>query len=255
VTLISSIIADAYRESNTIPLGRAPNDNQVTEALRLYNQLLSSIYGDEAGERLEDWPLGNFGRESGAWNLPYTDCRINHPTINMRLIALNEAAATVFLTTRPQDGSRMGVIDPFSRLADFPVTLDANGRTIEGALTLTLNDPTTVPREWFYRADLGDWVKLTDLLATDENPFPKDYDSMFGILLAMRLNPRNGRELDDLSLAVLKNGQRSFVNRYLQSRPLEIDDSISWPFMSNQSYDTQRSFSSTQAFNRGSYRG
>lgn len=255
MTVISSIIADAYRESNTIPLGRAPNDNQVTEALRLYNQLLASIYGDEAGENLQDWPLGNFGRESGAWNLPFTDYRINHPTINMRLIALNEVATTVYLTIRPQDGSRMGVIDPFSRLADFPITLDANGRTIEGTLTLTLDDPTTVPREWFYRADIGNWVKLTDLLATDENPFPKDFDAMFGILLAMRLNPRNGRQLDDLSISVLKNGQRSFVNRYLQSRPLEVDDSISWPFMSNQSYDTQRAFSSTSAFDRGVPRG
>jgi hypothetical protein len=86
VTLISSIIADAYREANIIPLGRAPNANQVTEALRLYNALLNAIYGDDAGETLADWPLGTFGREAG-YTLPYTDDVVKHPTINRRLIA------------------------------------------------------------------------------------------------------------------------------------------------------------------------
>jgi hypothetical protein len=71
VTLISSIITDAYREANIIRLGGVPNANQVTEALRLYNALLGSIYGDDAGESLADWPLGTFGREAG-YTLPYT---------------------------------------------------------------------------------------------------------------------------------------------------------------------------------------
>lgn len=254
MTLVSSIITDAFRESNIIPLGRTPNDSQVTEALRLYNALLKGIYGSDAGENFQDWPLGNFGRESGGWNIPYSDWRINHPTINQRLIALNEAAATVYFTIHPQDGSRMAVVDPFGRLAAFPITIDANGRTIDGNLLLVLNTPN-FSGEWFYRADLGGWVKLANLLATDENPFPEDFDMFFSIMLAMRINPRNGRTLDDQTISMLKSSQRDFTARYLQSRPLEVDDSISWPFMSSQGYDTQRAFSSTSAFNRGSYRG
>jgi hypothetical protein len=54
---------------------------------------------------------------------------------------------------------------------------------------------------------------------------------------------------------MLKQNRREFVARYLQSQPLEIDDSISWPFMSRQGYDTQRAFSSQRGFNRGSYEG
>jgi hypothetical protein len=144
----------------------------------------------------------------------------------------------------------MGVADPFSRLSDVPLTIDGNGRPIEGTASIVLNTDG-IFREWFYRADLAAWVRLTDLAADDENPFPAAYDNMFMILLAMRLNPRYGRTLDDQSIAALKRNRQEFINRYLQSRPLEIDDSISWPFMSTQGYDTQRAFTSQGGFNRG----
>ena len=116
MTLISSIITDAFREGNVLPLGKAPNDNQTTEALRLLNALFSSIYGTDAGEGLVDWPLGNFGRESQADDLPYTERTIDRPEINRRLLVLNEVAKTVYLTLRPQDGARMGLCEAAERL-------------------------------------------------------------------------------------------------------------------------------------------
>ncbi len=253
MTLISTILLDGYREANMIALGRALNDLQTTEALRLLQGVIDAIYGTDAGEIFQDWTLGDYGRESPQYYYAdaRTDYQIDHPPINQRLIATNEAARTVYLTPRPQDGSRYGIVDPFSRLAAFPVTLDANGRTIEDALTLLL-DSDGLNRQWFYRADLGSWVRITDLAVDGEMPFPRDFDNMFIILLAMRLSPRYGRELSEASAEILRAGRRNFMARYLQSRPLEIDDSISWPFMSTQAYDQDRSFSSTVSFNRGS---
>jgi hypothetical protein len=254
VTLISSIISDAYRETNILPLGRVPNANQTAEALRLYNGNVRSIYGGDAGESLTDWPLGTFDVDEPGIVDPRTLDTIQRPTINRRLIATNTAPITVYLTPYPQDGARMGIADPFGRLAAFPVTLDANGRTIEGASTLVLNT-NGMFQEWFYRADLGQWVKLSALLSTDQNPFPEEFDTFFIIGLALRVNPRYGREIDEQSAAVFKVERRQFIARYLQSLPLEIDDSISWPFMSTQGYDQQRAFSSNSAFNRGWYGG
>ena len=254
MTLISSIITDAFREGNIIPLGRVPSDTQATEALRLYNALIRSIYGDEAGEGLRDWPLGTFGYENPNPGRDYTAPDVCRPDINRRLIATATEAKRVYLTPFPQDGARMGIADPFSRLAAFPVTLDANGRTIEGNATLLLNTNGTF-REWFFRADLGQWVRISSLLSTDQNPFPDDFDQFFIVLLAMRLNPRYGRQMDPQSQAMFKGDWQKFVSRYLQSQPLEIDDSLSWPFMSTQSYDQQREFSSNRAFNRGWYGG
>lgn len=237
-----------------LPLGKDPTTNQSTEALRLYNALINAIYGGDAGERLTDWPLGNFDRDPSGCDyiLPYTDHRLMHPPINQRLIAVNLIAETIWLTTRPQDGSRMGVADPYSRLATVPLTIDGNGRPIEGAASVLLNVNGTF-REWFYRADLAAWVKLSSLDVDDDNPFPAAYDTMFIISLAMRLNPRYGRTLDEQSQLVFRQNRREFIARYLQSRPLEIDNSISWPFMSRQGWDTQRAFSSQRGFNRGNY--
>jgi hypothetical protein len=252
VTLVSSIILDAYRESNMLALGKEPAANQLTEALRLYNAVLAMTYGGDAGEPLADWPLGLFGRENQVDEIA-GEYRF-HPDINRRLVATNEIAVTVYLTPRPQDGARYGIADPFSRLATVPVTLNANGRVIEASPTLVLNTDGLF-REWIYRADLAAWLRLSGVTADDENPFPDKFDAMFAILLAMRLNPRYGRTLDDQSIAVLKQGKREFIARYLQSQPLEIDDSLSWPFMSTQSYQSGRAFSSTPAFNRGDVRG
>lgn len=248
MTVISSIIADAYRESNLIALGRSPTDPQVTEALRLLNSVFSAILGDEAGENFEDWPLGTFGQEIPDTCL--TDIQRAHPLINRRLLVLNETAMTVYLTPMPQDGSRMAVADIFTRLATNPVTLDANGRTIEGGATLLVNVDGTFA-EWLYRADLGDWVSVTSKLATDEMPYPADFDTFFITYLALRLNPRYGRMMDEQSSMIFKSERRKFITRYLQSQPLEANDDISWPFMSRQSYGSQREFSSNSAFQRG----
>lgn len=254
MTLISSLITDAFREGNILPLGIAPNANQTTEALRLHNQNISSVYGSDAGENLTDWPLGSFDADEPGFVDPRAPYAVQRPPINQRLIATNAAALTAYLTPYPQDGSRMGIVDPFGRLAAFPVTLDANGRTIEGTPTKLLNVNNTA-QEWFYRADKGDWVKLTALIAGDENPFPNEFDIFFSIGLALRLNPRYGREMDPQTATVFKAVRTQFVARYLQSRPLQIDDSLSWPFMSTQSYNSQRVFSSNAAFNRGWYEG
>lgn len=254
MTLISSIITDAYREGNILPLRKAPDVTQVAEALRLFQQNINSIYGGDAGEPLDDWPLGTFGVNEPGVVDDRTPDLIQRPAINQRLLATNLAAMTVYLTPYPQDGARMAIADPFGQLAAFPVTLDANGRDIEGSPTKVLNVNGTF-QEWFYRADKGDWVKISSLVDTDQNPFPDAFDIFFICGLAMRLNPRYGRAMDPQTATAFKANRRQFIARYLQSRPLEIDDSLSWPFMSTQGYDQQRAFSSNRAFNRGWYGG
>jgi hypothetical protein len=258
VTVISSLITDAFRESNTLPLGKEPTEPQATEALRLYQALLSSLYGTTEGERFQDWPLGDYERNpDDPWYRDFaylTDWQLNNPPINYRLLATQTVARTIWFTPRPQDGARYAVADPFGRLSTFPLTLEGNGRPIEGVASLVLDEDNTF-REWIYRADKAAWLRISPLAATDENPFPSDFDIMFSILLGMRINPRYGTTLDQQSIAALKQNKQDFHNRYLQSRPLEILDDISWPFMSVQGYNTGRAFSSQQGFLRGSVPG
>lgn len=254
MTLVSVILQDAYRETNILPLGKALTANQTAESLRLLNNIFRDVIGGDAGENLVDFPLGNFGRQQMDRFIPLSSIYWSNPPINRRLIALNEAALTVYLPPCPSDGSQIAVQDPYGRISTAPVTLDGNGRTIEGAATQTVstNGVNTV---WFFRADLGDWVKVVGKAEADEMPFPDDFDSMFIVLLAQRLNPRNGRELSAESADILKRGRQAFVNRYLQSAPLSINDDIAWPFLSTQGYDNGGVvYGSTDSFNRGNWR-
>lgn len=253
MSLVSQIIENAFREGNFVGENNSATPKQAREAVRRFNTLITGIFGGDAGERLRDWPLGIYGREATEPPAPPLD-QLQHPLINRRLVAANAAAMTVYLMAHPQDGTRMGIVDPFSRLAAFPVTLDGNGRTIEAATTLLLNT-NGMNREWVYRADLGDWRRISDLTAADEMPFPEFFDDLFSIALALRLAPLYQKEISASSLLIMQKKHREFLARYVQSSPLEIDDSISWPFMSRQGYDTQRAFSSQRGFNRGSYWG
>lgn len=252
MTLISSIINDAFRESNIIPINTPPNDVQNTEALRLYNAILSGLFGTDVGETLRDWPLGNLGRDP---ELPCEEFGPNShwlktPPINTRLVATNESPFTVDLTVRPQDGSRYAIIDPFGQLATNPITLNGNGRVIDGAPTFIANE-NGFSNEWMYRADQGSWISITNKVLTDQNPFPQKYDEMFIILLAIRLNPRYGRDLTDLSKSILNANRTAFIAQYINSQPLERNDDIAYPFMSRMGWWWGRQFGSTGGFGRG----
>jgi hypothetical protein len=250
MTLVSSIIRDAYRETNLIPLAREVTVDQEIEALRLLNQVIAGLYGSIVGERLTDWPLGRYALDHDRYDHWFNIHWFREgELLNRRMIATNEEARTVHLAQRPQDGSRMAFVDPYSRASQAPVTIDGNGRPIEGADSIVM-DVDGESREWMYRADLGQWVRLTNLQPSDLLPFPERFDQFFSISLAMRLNPRNGLNLDEQSALVWRQQRRDLINEYLQSLPLVPNPSLSWPFMSVQSYGQGR-YSDSTGFNRG----
>lgn len=249
--LVADICRRAFRETILLSETEFPTPTQANEILKLYNELLASLYGTTVGERLQDWPLGNFGRDDPqVMNLP-DPFVLARPWLNSRLIALNIGAFTSYLDPNPQDGARYGILDPYGRLEANPVTVDGNGRPIEANPTFVANT-ANLSREWMYRADLGQWVKLSLLLATDTHPFPATFDEMFRIMLAMRVSPRFGATIDATTQSIVQGSYRDFKARYIQSQPLWLDDSISWPFLSKQGYDSQQgSFTSNQGFGTG----
>jgi hypothetical protein len=253
MTEVSSIIQQSLRESNVIALGAVPKAPQSAEALTKLQSIVSSVFGNEVGEDLQPWPLGNFGRSQNS-KLPWSENELRYPSINSALVAVNEAAMTVYLPTNPSDGARFQIVDPLSRLATAPVTLDANGRAIEGGLTLLLN-ANGLNRSWLFRSDLASWVRITDLDADGDFPFPREFDDYFVVMLAMRLNPGYGKSLDEQSVARLKAQKRQITARYVQSAPLETNTDIS--YATRQSYnnwaDAWFGGGSQQAWNRGGY--
>lgn len=249
MTAIGEIIEDAFFQAGMVTETQHATPTQATKAMKSLQRLINAMTGTDAGEQQQDWPLGNYGRQSPE-QICLTTEQLTNPPINRRLLATNEEATTLYLSAWPQDGARMTLADPFGRLATVPVTLDGNGRTIEGASSVVINTNGTY-RTWFYRSDLGDWKRIAPLTITDDFPFPEQFDQMFIIYLGVQLNPSYGKSLDPANAAMLKQNRQEFISRYVLSLPLDIDDSISWPFLSRQGYDAQRAFSSPDNFNRG----
>lgn len=214
MTVASSIITDAYRESNLIPMGNAPNTNQQIEALGRLNTIILSTVGYEAGDGLDDLNI----------NGPYDQSSLVSVFIpdNARLL-LNLSSAQIFkLDPEPFEGQRLSIVDVAGNLATYNVTLDGNGRKIENAATLVLNTNSDV-RQWMYRGDTGTWVKITSLLYADVMPFPAEFDDYFITMLAMRLSPRYGQAMTGESLSAMKRSRSILRGRYHAWREVASD--------------------------------
>jgi hypothetical protein len=235
MTVLQSIVTQGYRELNLLAIGKSPSTFQNDEGLLLLQNIIEVTVTGDSGEVMKDWLLGNFDRQDrDRINLPAY--YFANPAINRRLVAVHDQAMTVYLPPHPSDGSLIGIVDPFMRLAALPVTLDGNGRTIENTQTVVA-DTNGLNRTWFYRADLGNWQRLTDLALTDEMPFPKKYDFYFSIGLAMRLSGRTGRRVSEITAAAYAKLRQQFVAQYVQSEVMSRNDDLRNEFMSEQSYD------------------
>jgi hypothetical protein len=218
MTVVSEIITDAYRETDVISINATPTAAELAEGLRLLNRIRLSVFGNEAGELLLDYPIGRNNIDAPA-GFPFDD-RYNDadwflPT-NRRVVLNLEAPMTIRLHPSPDDGARFGLIDASGNLATRPVTIDGNGRFIDGGNSLVLNTDGYAGT-WFYSAADASWRLVgLGLLLTDTWSFPDEFDSLFIIMLAMRINPRHSLQMDQQSLLEYKRGLRQFQNRYRQ---------------------------------------
>lgn len=218
MTLISTLIRDAYRESNLIAISADPTTAEQTEGLRLLNRYISSLFGNEGGDPLQALPIGrhNISRPGGFpgyENQPNGDFFV---PVNTRLILNVTAAQTVYLHPKPHDGARFAFVDKSSNLATFPLTVNANGYTIGSATTATFNTNGKVA-EYFFNGETGNWGVVVPVIAADSSPFPEKFDDALIIGLAMRLNPRHAVEMDPQSVEAYKSNLRKFKAQYGQN--------------------------------------
>lgn len=214
MTLVSSIIKDAYRESNLIAAAADPNTTQSTEALNRLNPLIQSTIGLEAGDGFVNYTVGT----------SYDDEPIfgNWLPDNARLYLNLAAAKSYSLDPRPYEGQRLAVTDISGNLGTYNVTLSGNGRLIEGAASLVLNT-NSLARQWMYRADTGNWVRISTLTTSDEMPFPVEFDDYFVTMLAIRLNPRYGQEMHPATMETLRRTKNLLRARYYRPRQMVSD--------------------------------
>lgn len=225
MTTTRQIVTDAMREAGILPIGSPLAADELEEGIRRLNVLIKGFFGSELGEPLETVNFGSYGLVS-----PYavaedmsSDINSVYVPMNTRLLVNSSAIATAYLHPNPRDGARLAVVDNAGNLSTNTLTLNANGRKIELAPTAVLNTNSLV-REWFYRADLGNWVRITDLDADAASPFPSEFDDLLSTALAYRLNPRFGAETSVNLVQILNRMKQMFRARYRQGveQPVEL---------------------------------
>lgn len=222
MALVSQIITDAYQYNNIVALSAIPNAEEQAKALRYLNRIFKSIFGNEVGEPLQVQTLGALPTVqecdvySDALKAPYI--LAHNPLLVCRLTG----PQTVYLPSQPSDGERLQVQDITGVFGVSSLTVNGNGRTIEGALSLVLNTPN-LRREWFFRADLGDWVRVSGLLLTDVFPLPEEFEEYFITMLALRLGASEDIDLNSQLQFVLKDVLKKFRARYKQKHSINSE--------------------------------
>jgi hypothetical protein len=221
-TLVSEIIVQAFREGNFIAVGESTTAEELAEAVPKLNNFLNSLFGIELGEQYRDWYAPSENDPVAPLRFPLTPTGTGemsaepwaYPPPNVRLVVSFTTASTLYLPAMPNDGARMALVDVGS-LGD--VTLDGNGRKIEGASLLTLPAADLNGRKWLYRADLGNWLRLNTLAAGDPVPLPPEFDELLVCGLAIRLAPRFGVTIAQTTAECYTDMLGRLKKRYKQS--------------------------------------
>lgn len=219
MTQVSDLITDAYRESNLIALNSSPSPSEMTEGLNRLQAVINSTLGNDVGYIMNDWKLENTSTIFNPSNIVLSPSQATAYFVKpqSRLIAALSATTTIELDPMPQDGQRFAVVDVLNNFNTNNLTINGNGRRIDGGTSITLVGAGD-RKEFFYRSDLGEWVEITTLLETDQMPFPEDFDDYFITKLAMRVNPRYGRPLTAETQARYLEQQQQIIDRYTQTR-------------------------------------
>lgn len=140
----------------------------------------------------------------------------NYPVANSRIISSITEATTIYFPENPDDGARMGFVDIGMTAA---LTLDGNGRLIENLAYLIIDPESVTPlsrAEWLYRSDLGGWIRLETLTATDQSPLPKEFDGLLIAWTNMLLCPGQGKEPSQATVDARERILSKLKQRYRQ---------------------------------------
>lgn len=214
MALVSQIITDAYQYNNLVALGVIPNAAEQAKGLRYLNRIFKGILGNELGYPLTTYKIGtnNISQpdlfdDTFLATAPYRIPR------NARVVLNLTSPTTAFLTPSPKDGDRLSIQDLSGNIATNPLTINGNGYRIQTSLSLTLNT-NNLMADWFFRADKGDWYKISNLELTDAFPLPEEFEEYFITMLAIRLGASEGVELNSQLTVVLRDGSRKLRSRY-----------------------------------------
>lgn len=208
MTSIRQLVSEAFRENNLTQVGDVPEGTEYVEAEGKLTRFITSLFEAEMGERLKNTSLTSASQVVAP---------------NSRLIISDNMPTSITLREHPNDGEQFAVLDPRGLLNGF--TVKAGAGTIENASEVSL-DNSSSSYSWFYRADKGNWYKITSLTTNSECPLPEEFDDMLSLWLSMRIAPRMGASTAPESIQLYNNIQKKFVSRYRQVEEVYVENGL-----------------------------
>lgn len=207
----SRIIERAYREAAIKAVGAGLSQVEYQEGLERLNGFISSLFGGEIGQNLTDWQVPGALRTADAPTnnlaLPYpqnlsvvgqpfspqetpNNAYVFYPPANVRIVWGGDQASSLYLPEYPTDGARIELVNAGSSAA---LSVLGNGRRVSGGASFAFAH-TAAPLTLFYRADLANWLPITQLALTSASPLPAEFDELLVAGTAIRLTA-----LDEIS--------------------------------------------------------
>jgi len=208
MTTIRELVSDAFRENNLTQVGDTPDSAEYDEAEKKLTRFITSLFGHEAGESLKNISL-------------VSTTQVVAP--NSRVIVTDDIPTSITLRDHPNNGEQFSVIDPRLLLGSF--TVKAGEGTIENAAEVVIDD-TETEYTWFYRADQGNWFRVTALTSDDTCPLPEKFDDYLITWLAMRIAPRMGASTTQESMQIYSTIRKKFLAEYRQVEAVGSEEAL-----------------------------
>jgi hypothetical protein len=231
------IINRAFRESQIVPSDVAPSTSQAAEALPLLQGIIeryvrapivtlwlgtTSPILQQRGQVMRDFTT--YANSIAAPQDIYLNCVLT-------------AAITIKLPPSPGDGARFVVIDVSQNFGSFPLTIQGNGNRVDGGTELSLAT-SGQGASLIYRRDLANWQLIPSVFqASNNTPYPDLYDDLFVIELAMRLNPRYGKEMPAITSQIYQDVRSMFKGRYMMTNSSASPDVLFDTWSGNTSWN------------------
>lgn len=206
-------ITHAMRSIGVLAIGRELKAAEAVEGLFRLQAIIDGLFGNGVGLKLTDTDVTG---------------DVDVATDSRNLVAATNAITLTFPQS-PANGARVQIKDMAGNFATYPVTIDGNGRHVEGSATATISMNGT-DTTWVYIADDANWAKVAPLALTDTMPIADD--EFFTLNLAKRMAPTYGAQfVDDVGLLRAANRIRA---RFSSSVVIPCDDAVR--YLSTQSY-------------------
>lgn len=145
------------------------------EGMIVFNDLFRAMLGNGIGPRLD--PVNQS-----------TSTAVRNGTRYM----VGAATLTLTLPSNPKDGDRFGFVDSRGALASYPVTINPNGRFLEGVTSSTVANTNNLERTYFYTSHSATWTKERDYTKGMDFPLAAEARRGFTDLLSVALADSNG---------------------------------------------------------------